>query len=224
MPKGSRASISHKLEIAYGTLTLALSPENAQATIETANGEILPYRHGMRLPEGAYRLEVSQSGHVTATQAVDIAGDTALAVSLETAPPLPVAESAAPGGQPTVPAVIEVPDCKLLIGRRPLDPGYPGSRNRTQSSIKDTTRRNPRNYGDATVAVRFSVNDDGRVSNASVTVDRDRSSATRPQFFELFAASAKRSITGYRFRIAEPEGEACNRAQEGTIAFRFSYR
>jgi len=110
------------------------------------------------------------------------------------------------------------------MGRNRLNPGYPISESMDDSMIEDTRRLNARNFGDATVAVLFSVDDDGRVLDETVNVDRERSTLTRPRYFDLFAAAATRAIQGYRFEIDQPGGLACNRAQQGAVSFRFSYR
>ena len=222
VPKGSTGAFRHTLEIAYGTLTLELLPDDSLATIETAGGERLPYRRGMRLAEGEHRLEVSRTGYATAERTVAIGGDTVLAIALEADPPPPIPAPTAPEEQQTVAATNAIPECVLQRGRNRLVAEYP-TRTRGQAQIKDTATRRTRNIGEATIAVVFSVDDEGRVVDGSVTVDRERSTASQPQYFDSFARTAIRSVRGYRFGFVEPDSGECRRAQEAVVAFRFSY-
>ena len=61
VPRGSAGTLDFTLEpsISYGTLTLALTPENATVTLPDVE---LAYSPGMRLPEGAHRIEGERSG------------------------------------------------------------------------------------------------------------------------------------------------------------------
>ncbi len=59
VPKGEVAMVERRLErIRYGTLTGLAEPSDAAVGVEGAG----PYRPGMRLPEGTYRLRVSAPG------------------------------------------------------------------------------------------------------------------------------------------------------------------
>ena len=65
--------------IAYGSLTLALTPADAVVNLPDT-GEL--YVPGMQLPEGEHRIVVNRPGYRTETRSVQVVGDSSLAVSL----------------------------------------------------------------------------------------------------------------------------------------------
>ena len=68
VPKDGLGRLERTLEpIVYGTLTLELIPADAAVTLPDIES---PYRPGMRLPEGRYRVEVSAEGYVSKTETV----------------------------------------------------------------------------------------------------------------------------------------------------------
>ena len=83
VPAGGVESLDLTLEPAFGTLTLALVP--ADAEVEFLDIEE-SYVAGMSLAEGAHRLTVSRQGHAPATHTVEVLGATGYEVTLE---PLP---------------------------------------------------------------------------------------------------------------------------------------
>ena len=81
VPRGSAGTLDFTLEpsISYGTLTLALTPENATVTLPDVE---LAYSPGMRLPEGAHRIEVSAAEYLPDARTVEVVGDVRLPVEL----------------------------------------------------------------------------------------------------------------------------------------------
>ena len=63
----------------YGTLTLELVPADSNVTLPDVEG---PYRHGMRLPEGQYRVTVQREGYEQDARTVDVVGDTPVRIEL----------------------------------------------------------------------------------------------------------------------------------------------
>ena len=81
VPKDDTATLDVALRasIAYGTLTLALTPQDATVVLP---GIEPPYTPGLALAEGAYRVLVMRPGFVSEERTVDVAGDSEYAVSL----------------------------------------------------------------------------------------------------------------------------------------------
>ncbi|MDE0658782.1 MAG: SUMF1/EgtB/PvdO family nonheme iron enzyme [Gammaproteobacteria bacterium] len=80
VPKNDTASVAFSLEPALGTLTLLLSPTDADVALLDAETD---YRPGVRLAEGPHRVSVSRTGWRTVERTVDVAGDTRHEISLE---------------------------------------------------------------------------------------------------------------------------------------------
>ena len=81
VPKDGLGRLERTLErIPYGTLTLDLDPADARVALPEAG---MAYRAGVRLPEGAYRVEVSRAGYSGVTRTVDVSGDTRVRVALD---------------------------------------------------------------------------------------------------------------------------------------------
>ena len=73
VPKDGLGRLEHTLErIVYGTLMLELVPADATVTLPDIEP---PYRPGMRLPEGRYRVEVKREGYADATREVTVPGN-----------------------------------------------------------------------------------------------------------------------------------------------------
>lgn len=81
VPRGDTGEFATSLERAFGTLTLDLSPPDAQATVLGDDGG--GYSAGMALPEGPHRIEVLHPDYRPRTAAVTVAGDTRATVALE---------------------------------------------------------------------------------------------------------------------------------------------
>ena len=81
VPRGSAGTLDFTLEasITYGTLTLVLTPEDAAVTLPDLD---LPYSPGMRLPEGAHRIALSQADYQPDARVVEVVGDTQVVVEM----------------------------------------------------------------------------------------------------------------------------------------------
>ena len=81
VPRNDVATVEVALRasIAYGTLTLALSPPDANVVLPDVEPAYSP---GLELVEGAYRVVVSRQGFVAEDVTVDVTGDTEFAVAL----------------------------------------------------------------------------------------------------------------------------------------------
>ena len=80
VPKDASASVTFSLDRAFGTLTLVLSPTDADVALLDAESAYSP---GVRLPEGPQRIAVSRTGWRTVEQTVDVVGDTRQEIALE---------------------------------------------------------------------------------------------------------------------------------------------
>ena len=89
--------------------------------------------------------------------------------------------------------------------------------------------RRPLNYpgggrlqlGSATIVVRYIINERGETENASVAVVYERSDASRPQYFDLFATAAKNEVKRYRYKFIGVPGKECSRRQQRMTVFEF---
>ena len=82
--KGGVTLVNRVLEeVRHGTLTLTLEPADARVTL--ADGGT-PYRPGMELEEGEYRIRVARQGYKAASRVVTVTGETRLPIALERAP------------------------------------------------------------------------------------------------------------------------------------------
>ena len=110
------------------------------------------------------------------------------------------------GGAPKQPEAGDI--CQAVLPRRfverPLR--YPGG-----GGLK---------LGSATVTLRYTIDERGRVEAASMAVVYEQSVATRPQYFDLFATSARSAVKRYRYRFVDAT-DTCSRRQERMMAFEF---
>ena len=79
----STVRVDLQSSIAYGTLTLSLTPADATVTLPDVAET---YRPGVRLPVGEYRVQVRRAGFVAETRAVTVAGDTSVDFALAADP------------------------------------------------------------------------------------------------------------------------------------------
>ena len=96
IPRNSVRTLELTLEddIAYATLTLELTPEDAEVTLPDLE---LAYEAGMRIPHGQHRVRVIRDGYVPQTLTVEVAGPTTSPISL-TRNPQPFAVTTTPAG------------------------------------------------------------------------------------------------------------------------------
>ena len=96
VPKNGVETLELTLErsIAYGTLTLELTPDDAEVTLPDLG---LAYQAGMRIPEGSLSVRVGRDGYVPETRTIEVAGITRSSISL-TRNPQPFTVSTAPEG------------------------------------------------------------------------------------------------------------------------------
>lgn len=80
VPAGGTANVELTLDRAFGTLTLTLSPEDAEVTLLDAS---IAYSPGVRLAVGAHRIRIAREGFETLERIVDIDGDAGLRVELD---------------------------------------------------------------------------------------------------------------------------------------------
>ena len=96
VPKDGVGTLALTLErsIAYGTLTLELMPDDAEAMLPDLG---LAYEAGMRVPEGRLRVTVGRDGYLPETQTIEVAGSTRSSISLSRNPQ-PFTVSTSPHG------------------------------------------------------------------------------------------------------------------------------
>ena len=82
VPMGGTGYIARILPVAFGTLELELEP--ADAAVVISNDAYIDYSYdpGMRLPQGAYVLEVSKPGYREVNQTVNVDGETSVRIEL----------------------------------------------------------------------------------------------------------------------------------------------
>lgn len=80
VPKDASASVTFSLDRAFGTLTLVLSPTDADVALLDDESAYSP---GVRLPEGPQRIAVSRTGWRTVERTVDVVGATRHEIALE---------------------------------------------------------------------------------------------------------------------------------------------
>ena len=80
VPKDEVRALEVTLERALGTLTLALSPPDAEVLLPDLE---FPYEPGVNLPEGTHRIRVTKPGYRSVTDTVEVAGATRDEIVLE---------------------------------------------------------------------------------------------------------------------------------------------
>ena len=84
-------------------------------------------------------------------------------------------------------------------------------------------RRARRNYGDASIAVQFQIDENGRIIDGSPQVMPELSSATREASFDLFAQAGIEAVEDWRFEFEEPENLLCEKRQTLSVRFNFVF-
>ena len=123
---------------------------------------------------------------------------------------------AAPGqAEPTVQmpvaAAPEVPECTLEM---PDDenwwrPEYP--------------RRGLRDYGDAMIVVRYTVDDKGETEDPNIAVLREQSELDNPTYFNAFAREAVAAIRKWSFPLRDANGRPCVPKADYVTSFEFRF-
>lgn len=127
-----------------------------------------------------------------------------------TAPPQVIA-APAPEEQ-GLPALAESAPCGLHLQPRFLDTlttgrRYPGNRRV--------------NYGDATIAVGYTIDEQGATEDDGVIVLRGRSSASDPQSFDALAEDTVEVVKSWEFTLEDTAEETCARRQQRTATFTY---
>ena len=78
------------------------------------------------------------------------------------------------------------------------------------------------NYGSATIAVRYALDEQGATVNDEIAVIPEQSSAERPRSFDLFSRSATHVVRNWVFEFGD-QG-ACRKRQERSTKFQFRFR
>ena len=80
------------------------------------------------------------------------------------------------------------------------------------------------NYGSATIAVRYVLDEEGATINDEIVVMSEESSVERPRAFGLFARIAREVVRSWVFQFDGDQREgSCSRRQERTTTFQFQY-
>ena len=83
VPKDGTGYFAQSLRVAFGTLTVDTDPSDARVRVPTHLEARQRYQPGMRIPFGSHTVEVSRPGYQTASETVEVAGDTRIEVTLE---------------------------------------------------------------------------------------------------------------------------------------------
>ena len=79
------------------------------------------------------------------------------------------------------------------------------------------------NYGSATIAVRYELDERGTTIDEEIAVIPEESSAKRPRSFDLFARTAMQVVRNWVFEFDTGDESACRKRQERSIMFQFRY-
>ena len=79
------------------------------------------------------------------------------------------------------------------------------------------------NYGSASIAVRYTVDETGATVDDEVAVVLQESSVQRPRSFDLFADAAMEVVRNWVFEFDGEDEGACSRRHERYIRFEFQY-
>lgn len=128
VPRNSVRTLELTLEdtVTYGTLTLELTPDDAEATLPDLE---LAYEDGMRVREGRHRVRVTRDGYEPETRTIEVAGSTRSRISLARNPQPFTVTTAPTGAIVSFPLVDQVysPGVLLTPGKyrvRAVLPGY----------------------------------------------------------------------------------------------------
>ena len=78
-------------------------------------------------------------------------------------------------------------------------------------------------YGSATIVASYAVNERGETVDDQVIIDAERSSASQPRRFDLFANAVRTLINRWEFDFVEAEDGACMKDQELSSQFQFQF-
>ena len=128
------------------------------------------------------------------------------------------------GALPPDPAAPELPLADLDVAAAPsADATCPPHLKRRFVGVEPEFPRSPRaRYANATMVVRFLVDEEGRTVDGAVEIVRGESAARPEVFFDSFAESARDLVTRWEFDFEETG--ACTRRQQMTTQFEFAYR
>ena len=160
----------------------------------------------------------------TAPEAVQSPGSIDLAAEPEQSADATSLDAPVEGALPPDPAAPELPLADLDIAAAGTsNPACPPRLKRRFVGVEPEFPRSPRaRYANATMVVRFLVDEEGRTVDSAVEVVRDESAARPEVFFDQFADSARDLVTRWEFDFEEDE--ACTRRQQMTTQFEFAYR
>ena len=79
------------------------------------------------------------------------------------------------------------------------------------------------NYGSATIAVRYTLDEQGSTVDDDIAVIHGESSAERPRSFDLFARTATQVIRNWVFEFDTGNEGACRKRQERSTLFQFRF-
>ena len=130
-------------------------------------------------------------------------------------PPAPAVESAVAAAQPAealAPATPAVPPpCPVNLKPEFLASleadGYPGGQRV--------------NYGAGTIAVRYTLGDDGSTLDGEVLLQRDQSSSTRPAYFVPLVEDTLAAVRAWEFDFDDAAAPSCAKRQQQTATFTY---
>ncbi len=160
----------------------------------------------------------------TAPEAVQSPGSIDLPAEPEQSADATSLDAPVGGALPPDPAAPELPLADLDIAAAGAsNPACPPRLKRRFVGVEPEFPRSPRaRYANATMVVRFLVDEEGRTVDGAVEIVRGESAARPEVFFDSFAESARDLVTRWEFDFEETE--ACTRRQEMTTQFEFAYR
>ena len=79
------------------------------------------------------------------------------------------------------------------------------------------------NYGSATIAVRYTLDEQGSTVDDDIGVIAEESSAERPRSFDLFARTATQVVRNWVFEFDTGNEGACRKRQERSTLFQFRF-
>ena len=79
------------------------------------------------------------------------------------------------------------------------------------------------NYGSATIAVRYTLDEQGETLDDAVAVIPEESSAERPRSLDIFGRTATQVVRDWVFEFDTGDEGACRERQERSIIFEFRY-